>query len=139
RSRHRGARAAEHRRGAGRRGVRDAAVGCRCRRRGHRSEALQAMSMLSVVIVGFNKARWTARCLGSLLDATYRPLQLVVVNNGSTDATAEVLAAFAGAAAEADIELTTLAFPKNLGSIASRNIAFRRCKGDYIALLDNDT
>ncbi|MFY9823682.1 MAG: glycosyltransferase family 2 protein [Thermoanaerobaculia bacterium] len=94
---------------------------------------------LSVVIVAFNKRAWTARCLASLLEATYRPLRLVVVDNGSSDNTTAVLKAFAPLAEKAGIEFTTLSFPHNVGSIMSRNAALGRCGGGYIAFLDNDT
>jgi GT2 family glycosyltransferase len=94
--------------------------------------------LLSLVIVGFNKVEHSARCLASLLHVTWRPLEIVFVNNGSTDRTAEILEEFREAASEAAIGVTVLPLPHNTGSIVSRNLAIPMCAGEYLGFLDND-
>jgi GT2 family glycosyltransferase len=94
--------------------------------------------LLSLVIVGFNKVEHSARCLASLLHATWRPLEIVFVDNGSTDRTAAILEEFRDAARDANIGFTVLRLPRNTGSIVSRNLALPMCAGEYLGFLDND-
>jgi O-antigen biosynthesis protein len=94
--------------------------------------------LLSLVIVGHNKGERSARCLDSLLESTWRPLQVVFVDNGSTDRTREILEEYAPAAAAAGIQFSSLRLPQNTGSIVPRNLALPHCSGAYIGLLDND-
>jgi GT2 family glycosyltransferase len=95
-------------------------------------------ALLSVIVVGFNKGELSARCLAGLLESTWRPLELIFVDNGSTDRTREILAEYEGAAISAGIRLTVLHLPRNTGSIVPRNVALRHCAGRYVSLLDND-
>jgi len=93
---------------------------------------------LSIVMIAHNKAHVTRLSLRSLLSLTFRPLEVVFVDNGSTDATPALLEEFAAAAAGHGILSRTLHLPDNMGAIIPRNMATRICSGDFIAYLDND-
>jgi len=93
---------------------------------------------LSIVILGHNKADVSAICLRSLLNSAYRPLQLIFVNNGSTDWTKSLLSEFSGIAAEAGIQFDNIELARNRGTIVPRNLALSMCRGDWVALIDND-
>jgi GT2 family glycosyltransferase len=95
-------------------------------------------STLSLIIIAHNKADVSALCLKSLLQVTYHPLQIVFVNNGSRDHTATVLAQYAGSARAAGIDFEVITLRENQGAIVPRNIAIRRCRGQWIGFLDND-
>jgi GT2 family glycosyltransferase len=94
--------------------------------------------LLSVIVLGFNKGERTARCLGSLLESTWRPLEVIFVNNGSTDRTKAILSEYEVAAWNADVQVTVINLPRNTGSIVPRNMALKMCRGKYMCLLDND-
>lgn len=97
------------------------------------------MSGYSVIILHHNKAAYSRACLESVLRSTARPLQVVNVDNGSTDETASLLAEWAPRARGLGMEVTTLSYPTNIGAVRGRNEAMAVSTGEYLAFLDNDT
>ena len=95
--------------------------------------------MFSVIILHHNKAAYSQACLASLLLSTARPLEVVNVDNGSHDATPQILDEWEIQAAAAGIATRRLNFASNIGAIRGRNEAMAVAQGDYIAFLDNDT
>ncbi|MHB9132527.1 MAG: glycosyltransferase family 2 protein [Armatimonadota bacterium] len=94
--------------------------------------------MISLVIPSLNKLVYTRRCLESLLLTTGGEIEFVIVDNGSTDGTAEYLLAFRGQAAAQDIPLTVILNDRNVGACTARNQAIGLCRGTEVAFLDND-
>ena len=92
---------------------------------------------ISILILAYNKSAYTRRCLASLLHSTLRPFEVVLVNNGSTDDTADVFAEFGDAAARDGIDVTAMKL-ENLGAIVGRNRGMERMRGKYWVFLDND-
>jgi glycosyltransferase involved in cell wall biosynthesis len=88
------------------------------------------MKTISVVIPTYNYARYLPEAIDSALAQTYAPLEVVVVDDGSTDETPEVLAAY-GAKIRAVRQ-------SNQGVAAARNTGVAAARGEYIALLDSD-
>jgi glycosyltransferase involved in cell wall biosynthesis len=86
--------------------------------------------LVSVVIPTLNYGTFLGRALASVAAQTYAPIEVIVVDNGSTDTTNEVLAAHARA-------ITVLRQPIR-GPSAARNMGIRAARGRYIALLDAD-
>lgn len=93
----------------------------------------------SLVILHHDKAAYSRACLESVLLCTARPLQIINVDNGSTDQTSHILANFESEAAALDLETQTLRFDTNIGAVRGRNEALQIATGQYIAFLDNDT
>ena len=85
---------------------------------------------VSVIIPAYNAAEFVAETIDSALAQTYRDFEVVVVDDGSTDATAEILAAYGSA-------ITVLRQP-NGGPAAARNCALRAARGALVAPLDAD-
>ena len=88
------------------------------------------MPSVSVIIPVYNGAATIAEAIDSVLAQSYRDFELIVVDDGSTDATAEVLRRYAGS-----IKAITRA---NGGISAARNSGLRAADGKYVALLDCD-
>lgn len=89
--------------------------------------------MISVVIPAFNEAEFLGACLHSLvLQATERPFEVIVVNNGSTDATVAVAEKFFNL-----LNLKIICEP-NLGRGAARRAGFRASSGQIIFSTDAD-
>ncbi len=87
---------------------------------------------VSVLMPTHNGAAFVAASIQSLLAQSFGDFELIVVDDGSTDDTLDVLARIA------DPRLTVIASPVNLGPIHARNRAFAAARGRYIAALDQD-
>ncbi len=92
--------------------------------------------LVSVIMPVYNGERFLEQAIESILEQSYRQLELIIINNGSTDNTATILAAYA----QKDRRITILFHPEPLGHAgeAASNLASRHAKGKYIAKLDAD-
>ncbi len=87
---------------------------------------------VSVLMTTYNGAAFIRDSIASILAQTYADFELVIVDDGSTDETPAILAAYA------DPRLRAVRAPGNLGVVGARNFGFALCRGDYIAALDHD-
>ena len=88
------------------------------------------MPLVSVVIPVHNRAGLVTRAVYSVLGQSFRDFELIVVDDGSDDDTAEVLGNF-------DDKITVLC-QSNRGVSAARNLGIRHAKGELVAFLDSD-
>lgn len=88
---------------------------------------------VSVIIPVFNTGQFLERCLDSVLDQTWRSLEVLAVNDGSTDGSAEILAAYA----RRDPRIQVFEQP-NAGLAAARNRGVAEARGEYLAFIDSD-
>src|SRR5262245_38480777 len=84
---------------------------------------------VSVVIPCYNQARFLSDAIESALDQTCPPLEVIVVDDGSTDHTASVAARYHG--------LKYLR-QRNAGAPSARNYGFRESHGEFLLFLDAD-
>lgn len=89
--------------------------------------------MISVIIPIYNAAPYLPEMLQSLLEQTERDLEILLINDGSTDSSADICKA----AAQEDVRIRYV-FQQNAGVSAARNHALTLAKGEYIAFLDAD-
>ena len=88
------------------------------------------MAKISVLIVNYNYGRFLRQCIESVLAQTLtEEMEIVLVDDGSTDETAEVLR---------DFPMVRCIFQDHSGVAAARNRALKEARGDYIAFLDAD-
>ncbi|NOX90175.1 MAG: glycosyltransferase [Calditrichaeota bacterium] len=85
---------------------------------------------ISVIIPVYNRPLLVKRAVESVLKQTRPPHEILVIDDGSTDATPEVLRVY-----EPEIKIVS---QKHKGVSAARNTGIRKAKGDWIALLDSD-
>lgn len=90
------------------------------------------MSTVSVVIPTYNEAGVLQRSIDSVLDQTYEDIELLVVDDGSTDETAAVVRSYD------DDRISYLAHGTNRGASTARNTGIEAATGEYIAFLDAD-
>lgn len=88
--------------------------------------------MISVLLPAYNAERYLVHSINSVLAQTYEDFELIVVNDGSTDRTRELLAGIC------DPRLRILDNHINLGIVASLNRAHSEARGKYIARIDAD-
>ena len=92
-----------------------------------------ATPLVTVVVPAFNAERTLAETLRSVLSQTYRNIEVFVVDDGSTDGTADVARSFVG-----DDPRVTLIRKENGGSASARNLGIARGRGPFIAPIDAD-
>jgi GT2 family glycosyltransferase len=90
-----------------------------------------ASDQVSVLITTFNSAATLAACLESVRSQDYKPLEIIIVDNASTDATRELLRS---APANADVILN----PRNIGFAAAQNQGIRKSRGGWLLSLNPD-
>lgn len=89
---------------------------------------------VSIIIPCYNQGSYVAEAIQSALDQTYGNIEIVCVNDASTDNSREVIRKFA----DEHNEILFIDNPENKGVIYSRNKAISACSGDYILPLDAD-
>ncbi len=89
-------------------------------------------SLISVIILNWNGLEVIESCLESILQQTYKPLEIIVVDNGSVDGSPDlILNRFP--------QVRLILNGKNLGVAEGNNIGIRASHGQYIMILNNDT
>lgn len=91
--------------------------------------------LVSVIMPVYNGSRFIGKAIQSILTQTYEPLELVVVDDGSTDATWEILKKIR---IQFPQKIRIFRFKKNLGESATANFAFSKSRGAFIARMDAD-
>lgn len=91
------------------------------------------LPLVSVVIPTFNRSRFIAEATASALNQTYHNIEVIVVDDGSTDDTREVLLA----KFSADARFRYI-YQTNQERASARNLGIRVARGDFIAFLDSD-
>lgn len=99
-----------------------------------RPEAVPAVELVSIGVPTFNRAGSLRRALRSAVQQTHDRLEIVVSDNASTDATAEVCDEFA----REDPRVRVIRRPRNIGPIANFNALVEACGGAFILLLSDD-
>ncbi len=96
--------------------------------------------VVSVVVLTYNNLAFTEACLFSIeAYSDYRNLEVIVVDNASTDGSVEWLRDWAEAPSAAGHRRRLVLNPSNLGFSAGNNVGLREATGDYLVLLNNDT
>jgi len=85
---------------------------------------------VSVIIPAYNKAALTVKTVESVLGQTYENIEIIVVDDGSTDDTAQRMASFG--------DKIQYIRKENGGACSARNRGIRSAQGDYLAFLDCD-
>jgi glycosyltransferase involved in cell wall biosynthesis len=91
---------------------------------------------VAVIIPTYNRSKLLERAIESVIKQTYRPIELIVINNASTDNTDEIIDKFK-AKKDNDIELVYLTQLKNDRN-AARNLGIVKATGEFICFLDDD-
>jgi len=89
--------------------------------------------LVSVIVPAYNADTFIERTLNSILTQTYINIEVLVVDDGSQDRTAEIVKSFV----EKDSRVILLK-QKNAGVAAARNLAIQKSRGEYIAPIDAD-
>lgn len=91
------------------------------------------MPEVSVIIPVYNNERFVEKCIRSVMEQTFRDLEILVVNDGSTDRSGEILERLAAG----DSRIVYIS-QENRGVAAARNRAFDIASGKYLTFVDGD-
>ena len=87
--------------------------------------------LVSIVMAAYNAAGYIARAIESVLIQNYRNFELIVVDDGSTDRTAEIVLGFKN-------EPIKYFYKENNGVSSARNYALKKAGGSFVVILDSD-
>lgn len=86
--------------------------------------------LISCIIPTYNGERYLSEAVGSVLAQSYRPLELIVADDGSSDGTVRIADAYG--------EPVRCVSQANAGPAAARNLGVRAAQGEFVAFLDQD-
>lgn len=89
---------------------------------------------VSVIVPVYNTENYLRKCLDSLMSQTLKELEVVAVNDGSTDGSASILEEYKAKYSDR----IQLVHKENGGQATARNLALKLCRGEYIGFLDSD-
>lgn len=89
-------------------------------------------SLVTVYVTNYNYAKYLSKSIDSVINQTYKNIELLIIDDGSTDNSKEIIEKYS------DLKNIKVIFQKNKGLIVSNNIALRLANGVYIMRLDAD-
>src|SRR5437870_485124 len=92
----------------------------------------QLKPLVSIVIVTYNSIKFIGPCMDSVVNSTYPNIEIIVIDNESTDGTPEFVSKMYP-------NVTLMQTGKNLRYGLGNNIGIRKSRGEYILLLNPDT
>ena len=96
-------------------------------------EYIEKKPLVSVIIPVYNVSRYLPQCLDSVISQTYQNLEIVIVDDGSTDGSGSICAHYA----ERDDRILLIR-SENRGLASARNLGLGNICGDYISFIDSD-
>ena len=88
---------------------------------------------LSIVVPVYNGEKYLAKCLDTIINQTYKNIEIIVVDDGSTDGSKEIINSYM----EIDSRIIAF-FNENKGVSSARNLGIKNSSGDYITFVDSD-
>ncbi len=88
---------------------------------------------ISIIVPIYNVENYLSRCLESIINQTYKNLEIILINDGSTDSSSEICNKYS----IIDSRIKVI-HKKNAGASVARNLGIKIATGDYIAFIDSD-
>lgn len=89
--------------------------------------------MVSIIVPIYNVEEYLKRCIDSLVNQTYKDIEIILVNDGSTDSSLNICKEYAN-----QHKIIKLIDKMNGGLSSARNAGLKHCQGEYIAFVDSD-
>lgn len=90
------------------------------------------MKKVSVIIPVHNSEKYILKCINSVINQTYKNLEIILIDDKSTDNSVELIKKIG------DKRIKLIALEKNSGAAIARNKGIEKSSGDYICFLDSD-
>jgi len=85
--------------------------------------------LVSIIIPCYNSEKYIDKCIESIINQSYKYIEIVVVDDGSTDDSIEILKKYSNVKVYSQV---------NSGACAARNYGLKKCRGHYVKFLDSD-
>jgi glycosyltransferase involved in cell wall biosynthesis len=95
---------------------------------------MKASPLISILISAYNEEQYIQDCIDSCLNQTHRHLEIILVNDGSTDRTSEII----NLNYKNNPRVKIIELEKNSGKVNGFNLAFAASRGEYLALMGAD-
>lgn len=89
--------------------------------------------LISIIVPAYNAGKHLNRCVDSLISQNYKNLEIIIIDDGSTDNTAEIVDSYV----QADRRVRGV-HQENKGLVAVRNLGIELASGEYIGFVDSD-
>ena len=89
--------------------------------------------MVSVIIPVYNVEKYIDECLKSVVSQTYKNIEVIIINDGSTDKSEEIIRSYLD-----KYENITYIYQQNKGVSEARNLGLKNATGDYVLFVDSD-
>lgn len=96
------------------------------------------MDIVSVIMPTYNSAKTLKEALDSIISQSYRPIEIITIDDASKDDSLAIAKAYAQQHSTKDLQFVTLSNEQNAGAGISRNKGVEKASGSYIAFLDAD-
>ena len=96
-------------------------------------QSTHTQALISVIIPVYNQQRHISRCLASIVSQTYKNLEIIVVNDGSTDGSARIINRFAS-----NDHRVNVLYQDNAGVAIARKNGFSKSTGEWCVFVDSD-
>lgn len=92
------------------------------------------MPTISIIVPIYNVEKYLEDCLNSLINQSFKDIEIICVNDGSTDASAKILSMYKAENPDIIVAIDQ----ENKGQSVARNVGMAAAKGDYICFVDSD-
>jgi glycosyltransferase involved in cell wall biosynthesis len=93
----------------------------------------KSVPLISVIVPVYNAQHYLGECLDSIINQTFKDIEIICVNDGATDSSVKILTEYA----RKDPRITIIS-QKNKGPATARNVGLKASKGKYISFVDSD-
>lgn len=93
---------------------------------------MKTYPLVSIIILNYNGKRWLNQCLPTIKKITYKPLEVIIVNNGSTDDSGDFVK-------KKYPEFKLIELQPNKGFAGANNVGVKAARGKYVLIINNDT
>ncbi len=90
------------------------------------------MAAISVLMAVYNCDRYLREAIDSILDQTWSDFEFIIVNDGSTDSSLQILKEYS------DPRIKVVTYEENMGVAYARNVGLEQCTSEFVALMDAD-
>ena len=98
-----------------------------------RKQSMANSPFVSIIIPMYNMEQYISKCLDSVVNQTYKSIEIIVVNDGSSDSSQQIVREYASQ--HPNLKCVTI---PNGGVSNARNVGLDACNGDYVQFVDAD-
>jgi glycosyltransferase involved in cell wall biosynthesis len=92
------------------------------------------MNKVAILVAVYNSSRYLCQCIDSLLSQTLKDIQIIAVDDCSTDGSVDILKNYASK----DTRIKVITLPYNTGQAHARNVGLKYVDADYVCMVDSD-